>query len=93
MWGAGLLWHRGARDRGTLAVLGWGAACAMFLMLGVLTPVDMRYYLAAIPAVAVVSAAGAAIAWSSGPVSRGTAAALLGWAAVAGIRAWWSTLG
>ncbi len=93
VWGAGLLWHRGARDRGTLAVLGWATACAMFLMLGVLTPVDMRYYLAAIPAVAVVSAAGAAIAWSSGAVSRGTAAALLGWAALTGIRAWWSTLG
>jgi hypothetical protein len=89
VWGLVLLWQRGARDRVTLSVVGWMAACALFLVLGILTPVDMRHYLAAIPAVAVVAAIGASIAWSNGRWQRVTAAALLGWAVVVGVSAWW----
>ena len=51
-WGAALLWQRGARDRTSLAAAGWLLTCGLFLVLGILTPVDMRYYLAAIPALA-----------------------------------------
>jgi hypothetical protein len=87
--GVVLLWQRGARDRVTLSVVGWMAACALFLILGILTPVDMRHYLAAIPAVAVIAAVGASIAWSNGGWQRVTAAALLGWAVFIGVQAWW----
>ena len=39
-----------ATDRLTLALTGWILSCAVFLVIGVLTPVDMRHYLAAVPA-------------------------------------------
>ena len=51
--GRGVLWRRGApRDRLTLASAAGRWRVLAFLVLGVLTPVDMRYYLAAIPALA-----------------------------------------
>jgi hypothetical protein len=92
-WGAVLLWRRGARDRTSLAAAGWTVTCGLFLLLGVLTPVDMRYYLAVIPALALFAASGGAIAWSSGGLSRGVALTLLGWSVLIGLRAWWDTLG
>jgi hypothetical protein len=91
-WGAGLLWSRGARDRVTLAGAGWALACLIFLALGIVTPVDMRHYLAAVPVVALGGAVGAAIVWTSPGSRRIVALVLLGWAVVAGIDAWWSTL-
>jgi hypothetical protein len=90
--GGGLLWQRGARDRVTLACAGWLAACGVFWLLGILTPVDMRHYLAAIPAIAVLGGAGAAIAWTRGTTPRIAAIVLLGWSVVAAVHAWWSTL-
>jgi hypothetical protein len=92
-WGAVALWQRGARDRLTLAVCGWAAACVGFLLLGVLTPVDMRYYLAAIPVVAVTGALGAGTAWATGRTPRAVAAVLLAWSVLNMIRSGWSTLG
>jgi len=89
--GAWDLYRRGARDRLTLAAAAWGASCLVFLAIGILTPVDMRYYLASIPAVAIAGAAGAATAWSRGGLPRVAAAGLLGWVAVGGIVAWHST--
>ena len=76
-WGVALLVARGARDRTTLAIAGWVLTCGLFLVLGILTPVDMRYYLAAIPALALVAAIGSSIAWTSGGPSRIAAAGLL----------------
>jgi hypothetical protein len=93
VWGAVVLWQRGARDRVTLSVVGWMTACALFLVLGILTPVDMRHYLAAVPAVAVIAALGASTAWTNGGRQRIAVAVLLGWAVVVGVRAWWQVLG
>jgi hypothetical protein len=93
VWGATDLWRRGARDRSTLAVIGWLVACGLFLLLGILTPVDMRYYLAAIPALAFLGAVGAASAWTDGGIPRIAAAVLLSGTIYAGLHAWWSTLG
>ena len=87
-----LLWQRGARDRSTLTCAGWLAACLLFWILGIVTPVDMRHYLAAIPALAVIGAAGAAIAWTAGTPPRIAAGALLGWSVFVAVHAWWSTL-
>ena len=74
------------------AVAGWLLACLLFLLLGVLTPVDMRHYLAAIPALAVAGGIGAAHWWQLGGNRRIAVAILLAWAAVAGIHAWWGTI-
>jgi hypothetical protein len=94
LWAAGaaLLWKRGARDRVTLSCAGWLAGCSLFWLAGILTPVDMRHYLASVPAVAVLGGAGAAIAWTSGTQQRAATGVVLAWAVLAGIHAWWSTL-
>ena len=93
VWGAARLWQRSARDRVTLSAAGWAISCFLFLILGILTPVDMRYYLAVIPIVALLAAVGASVAWTAGFAQRVAAAALLVWAVVGGVRFWWSTLG
>ena len=80
-------------DRLYLSVAAWTLACGAFLLLGILTPIDMRYYLAAIPAVAVAAGFGASSAWSAGGGLRIAAVVLLGWALVEGVRGWWITLG
>jgi hypothetical protein len=89
---------RRAGERVTLAVLGWLLACLAFLVLGVLTPVDMRSYLASLPALAIAAGYGAAWAWNEGwPLHRGlwrlTAAVFLAGAITTGFHAWWNALG
>lgn len=91
--GGWFLWRRNAGDRLTRAIGGWLAACGLFLVVGILTPVDMRYYLAAVPALAIVAAAGAAAAWNKGTAWRLASLALLAWAVVIGVHNWWATLG
>lgn len=76
------LWRlarEGARDRPGLFVLAWLAACLLFLLLGIATPIDMRHYLAAIPAVAIVAALGAGWGWARRGVVRWATAFLLLW--------------
>ena len=75
-----------------LAVGGWLAACAGFLIVGILTPVDMRHYLAAIPALAVAAGTGAAAWWYAGGRRRLIAAALVLWAIAMGLQTWWITI-
>jgi hypothetical protein len=89
---------RRSGDRLSLTLGGWILACLAFLALGVLTPVDMRYYLAALPAVAIAAGAGAAWAWNEGwPMYRGvwrvTAAIFLAATISTGFHAWWNALG
>lgn len=81
--GAAALW---------LSVAGWLIACAGFLLLGILTPVDMRHYLAAIPALAIAAGAGAAAWWYAGGRRRLVAILLVAWAIVTGLHTWWSTI-
>lgn len=85
-------WRRGSRDRLTLAVAGWVMTCALYLLVGVLTPLDMRYYLAVIPALALLAAGGASWWWRDGGATRILAALLLIWIVWTGIETWWSTL-
>jgi hypothetical protein len=89
--------HR-ASDRLTMTLAGWMASCAAFLVLGVLTPIDMRYYLAALPALAIAAGYGAASAWSDGwPLHRRlwrlAAAVFLAGTVSTGFHHWWSVLG
>lgn len=96
--GAAELGRRTWRDRLTLALAGWMLGCVLFLAVGVLTPVDMRYYLAALPAIAIAAGYGAAWAWNEGwPAHRTwvrvTAMVFLGATIFAGVQAWWGALG
>jgi hypothetical protein len=90
--GAWRMASRGAADRLTLIVWGWMLACALFLLVGILTPLDMRYYLAAIPAVAIIAAVGASRGWDGGLEWRAATGVLLAAAAIAGMRNWWNAL-
>jgi hypothetical protein len=53
----------------------------------------MRYYLAAILALALFAAAGSSAAWTVGGLPRWIALALLAGTVFLSLRAWWSTLG
>jgi hypothetical protein len=88
--GATSLYRRGARDQATLATAGWALSCLAFLAVGVLTPVDMRYYLAAIPVVAIGTAAGAAALWQQ-PAPRFAAIVLLVVVCWGGVVTWYTT--
>ena len=85
-------WRRSSRDRVTLAVAAWGLTCGLYLIVGVLTPLDMRYYLAVIPALALYAAVGASWWWRGGGGKRLVAAVLLAWIVWTGVETWWSTL-
>ena len=85
-------WRRGLRDRLTLALSGWGLACVFFLIIGVLTPVDMRYYLTIIPALALWGGVGGAEWWRRGAPWRAAAALLLACAIWVAVGTWWGTL-
>ena len=87
--GAWQLWRTAARDRLTLTIGGWALTCLLFLIVGVVTPVDMRHYLAALPAVAIAAAAGAAAGWNNGGRWRLVTIVLLGWTIWRGIETWW----
>jgi len=84
---------RRLRDRLALALCGWALACAIFMIIGIVTPMDMRYYLGSVPAVSIAAAYGASRAWHRGGAWRGAALVLLAGATATGIRFWWSTLG
>ena len=91
--GWGLTLMRNRRDQLTLATIGWSCACLAFLVLGLLTPVDMRYYLTAIPPLAVAAGIGSAYGWARGGSARVIAAGLLAWAWGVGVRTWWGSWG
>lgn len=77
-----------ARDRLGLALAAWLLTSAAFMVLGLITPIDMRYYLAAFPAVAMLAGVGAAWMWRSGTAARLAATALLGWIVFVATRDW-----
>jgi hypothetical protein len=86
--GTAWFWKRGQRDRLALTLSGWSAGCGAFLLLGVLTPVDVPYYLAFFPAVAMLAALGAAWLWRGGMASRAASAILLALATARGVMVW-----
>ena len=91
-WGAWRMWRLRLPDRLTLTMAAWTISCLAFLALGVLTPVDMRYYLAAIPAVAIAAALGASAGWAAGGTARRVSAILLAWCVFTGVHNWWTAL-
>ncbi len=91
-WGGWRMWRLRLPDRLTLTAAAWTISCAAFLALGVLTPVDMRYYLAAIPIVAIAAAIAASAGWAAGGTARMVSAVLLAWCVFTGVHNWWSAL-
>jgi hypothetical protein len=91
MFGGWDLHRRAARDRLTLATAAWALSCLVFLALGIVTPVDMRYYLASVPAVALAGAAGVSALWRRPGAARCIALALLVAVCWSGVITWYRT--
>jgi hypothetical protein len=64
-----------------MAVVMWIAAALLFQIIGIVTPVDMRHALAALPAVAVLAALGFGWGWRYGGWLRLALALLAAWSA------------
>jgi hypothetical protein len=75
--GAWRLSRSSTSPRLTLLLLGWAGICVFFLLLGMLTPVDLRYQFAAFPALAIAAAFACSWAWRSGGAARFAISALL----------------
>ena len=88
--GAGMLARR--RDTLTLVVYAWVGGTFAFLLLGVLTPLDFRHYLAAFPAIALLAGCGAARWWTKGPFLQAAAIVLIGSSVLIGVRHWLDAL-
>ena len=80
-------------DRFARVMLAWVVTCAAFLVLGLLTPIDMRYYLAVYPALAVLGGSGVQWALARGPLAAAGAVVLVGWSCVSAATYWVSWLG
>jgi hypothetical protein len=87
------------RDTLALALSGWCAAAALFVVIAILQPVEPRFYryvvefigrvyYATWPALVVLAGVGAAWAWRRGPLGRGAAAALVAWVIATGGATW-----
>ena len=71
----------GARHPGVSRVVaGWLLAALLFLVIGIMTPVDLRHFYAALPAVAVLAGAGLAWLWRAGAWGAAAAVVLTTWA-------------
>ena len=97
--GAWRLWVGGNRDRLALVLAAWIVTCFTFVVLSVLSPVEMRYQQdswefvgrvehATAPAAVILAAHGAMWAWRAGTALRCASAALLLGAVITGLRAW-----
>jgi hypothetical protein len=77
----------------TLLLLGWAGTCLLFMAIGVLTPVEMRYHFAAFPVVALAAAYGSSWAWRGGLPLRICATLALSAATWVGVQQWIAMLG
>jgi hypothetical protein len=82
----------GGKSRLAVGLVGWLFTCAAFLVLGVVTPVDMRSLLAAFPALAILAGLGAAWAWRTAGWPRIAAVGMLSWAIWVGASEWLRTI-
>jgi hypothetical protein len=64
----------------SMLLIAWLGAAACFLVIGIVTPVDLRHFYAAAPAVALLSALGCSWLWRIGVWSAAAVVVLAGWA-------------
>jgi hypothetical protein len=62
--------HNTLSPRLTLLLLGWAGICLVFLVVGILTPIEMRYHFAAFPALAIAAAFACSWAWRGRVAAR-----------------------
>ena len=72
----------------TLLLAAWTGAGALFLLLGLLTPIDMRSYLAVAPALAILASIGVGGGLQRAWPVKLTVLMLAGWFAAGGLRYW-----
>ena len=92
---AGLLLaaRRWRTDSLAATTLAWAGALVGFLVLGVLSPIDLRYYLAGYPLIALAGGLALATGVARGGLTRFIATAAAGWLLVEGAANWWTWLG
>ncbi len=71
----------------------WLTACGLFMIVGVITPVDLRHLLAALPVIGILAAIGFAGAWRAGPAGRLAGLAAVAWMFWVAALSWTNTLG
>ena len=69
------------RSEVSLLIFAWVGAAAVFLAVGILTPVDLRHFYAAVPAVAVLCGLGASWLWRRGAWAAAALVVFASWAA------------
>lgn len=77
LWGIVAAWRARPHDQAALVLAAWLATCLAFFALAMLTPIDLRYYLAAAPVMALLAGGGLADLLRRPPIGR-VAAMLLG---------------
>ncbi len=82
--------HR--RDRVALLLWSWICTCVLFLLIGLLTPVDLRYYLAVAPALAVLAGVGVAEGLRRHRLTALVVLSLFAWFAGRGLWYWMAWL-
>jgi len=88
IYGAVALRSVAPHDRLRLVLAAWAGSCLAFLVLGLLTPIELRYYLAAIPVVAMLVGLAWSRVWHRHPRWRIALVALTGWMVWVGAAAW-----
>jgi hypothetical protein len=68
----------------------WGTTCLMFLVIGLLTPLDLRHYFAAFPAVAILAALSTSGLLANGGLQRVLAMLLVAAGVWVGVQPWLS---
>jgi hypothetical protein len=69
-------------------IAAWTASCIAFLLLGIVTPVQMRAYFALFPAIAIAAAFGSAWAWRRSATARASVIAIGAFALWLGVSQW-----
>ena len=71
----------------------WLAVCGFFMVVGIVTPVDLRHLLAALPVIGILIAIGFAAGWRRGPIGRALGIAAAGWMVWVCAISWTGALG
>jgi hypothetical protein len=85
-------WKRGTDSRLTLLLAAWAGSSLVFLIAGLISPIQMRYHFAAFPAVALAAAFGWSWAWHGRLTMQIGATLLLAAAAWVGLQQWMALL-